>query len=122
MTITDDAPTTPDEIVDHARLTAQRIGKVMLPEMITALDEEIARRYQSASVGIATHGAGNWDMNYWGRRTCVLEAALAFLQRINDDPEARDYLITRFRKEGYERVSMDGGGGREAAEAARGGA
>lgn len=118
-----DAPQTPDQIVDHARLTAQRMGKVMLPEMMTHLDEIVAQRCQSMEVWIKERSADGVDLETWGRRTCVLEAALAFLQRISDDPEARDYLTKRFRKEGYRRdVQMDGGGGREDAEAARAGA
>ena len=118
-----DETRTPDQIVDHARLTAQRMGKVMVGEMITAMDEEIARRCQSMGAWIKEHSEENVDLETWGRRTCVLEAALAFLQRIGDDPEARDYLVKRFRREAWEtNVQVDGRSGRKAAGAARGGA
>jgi hypothetical protein len=116
-----DNSTTPDEIVDHARLTAQRQGKPMLGEMIAALDEEIAAKVSAVRAGVGAYGHEVFDLSGWGRKVCVLEAALAFLQRISDDPEARDYLVKRFRKEGYERVSMDRQGGRQAAQTARSG-
>jgi hypothetical protein len=96
--MTDDVLTTPDEIVTFARLTAQKQGKVMLPEMIAALDDYVSQRCDSARASCAAGYAADWDWNIWGRRTCVLEAAVAFLQRISDDPEAREYLLKRFRK------------------------
>ena len=113
--MSDDTLKTPDQIVDEARLIAQRQGKVLLSEMIAHLDEMIAARCESASAGIATHGVQNWDMEYWGHRTWVLESLLSFLQRIDSDEEARDYLVRRFRRGVIRNVSMDREDGREAA-------
>jgi hypothetical protein len=114
--MTDDAPTTPDEIVDFARLTAQKRGKVLLPEMIAALDDYLAQRCASARANVNCLGHESaWDWENWGRRTCVLEATVAFLQRISDDPEARDYLVRRFRREVSRGVPVDRQDGREAA-------
>lgn len=111
-----DAPKTPEQIVDYARLTAQRLGKVMLPEMMAHLDEIVSGRCGSMRAWIKEHGADNVDLETWGRRTHVLDALFSFLERIDSDEEARDYLVRRFRR-GVIRndISMDGGGSREAA-------
>ena len=106
-----DEPMTPEQTADEARLTAQKLGKVLLPEMIDVLDEVIAQRLSSMRVWMEAWTAKDVDLKTWGRKICVMDATLAFLQRINDDPDARDYLVRRFRREAYEtrKTSVDGG-------------
>lgn len=104
MTVQDE-PRTAEAIVDHARLTAQGGGKPQIKEMIQVIDEDIAIRCSSARVWMREHGEVGFDWDTWGRKTYVWEAVLSFLQRIDSDPEARDYLVKRFRRE----VIRDGG-------------
>ena len=115
---------TPEQIVDGARLVAQKHGKAMLPEMMIHLDEVIAQRCQSMEAWIKERSADGVDLETWGRRTHVLEAVHAFLQRIDNDPEAREYLVRRFRRGAVIRndISVDRDGDREAAPAGGAGA
>lgn len=91
-----DEPRTPDAIVDHARLTAQARGKPLIKEQIDVLDRLLAQRCASARANATAYG---WDWDAWGRTTYVLESVLTFLERLDSDPVARDYLIRRFRRE-----------------------
>ena len=93
-----DVPRTPDELIDFARLTAQAKGKALLPEQIEVLDEEIAARCSYARVWSAEYGNAGFGWEIWGRKTYVLESVLAFLERLDADPVAKDYLSKRFRK------------------------
>src|SRR5580765_4258914 len=95
----DDKPLTPEQIVDDARLTAQKHGKPLLKEQIEALDGLIAQRCSSARAHATVYGPEAWDWEAWGRTTHVLETVLYFLQRIDSDPEAKGYLVKRFRRE-----------------------
>jgi hypothetical protein len=95
----DDAAPQGEEIVDYARLTAQGRGKAQLHEMVDVLDDLIAQRCASARASVAAGHQSAWDWVVWGRTTYVLEAAEAFLKRLDDDREAKDYLVKRFRRE-----------------------
>jgi hypothetical protein len=120
--MTDD-PTTPEEIVTHARLIAQRQGKVLLAEMIAHLDEVVSDRCAGLRAWTKMWTTEGFDLETWGRRTHVLESALSFLQRIDSDEEARDYLARRFRREvirggkGTSAQRVDAEDGRQAAGA-----
>jgi hypothetical protein len=95
-------PTTPDELVNFARLTAQGRGKPMLAEQIEVLDEEIAARCDSMRNTLKIYGDGYadvFDLETWGRKIFVFESVLSLLKRLDDDPEAKAYLSKRFRRE-----------------------
>jgi hypothetical protein len=100
LTGDDDDDVHGEEIVHHALFTAQKHGAAKLPEMIEVLDGVIAQRCASARANVNVPGHESaWDWAVWGRTTYVLETALAFLKRLDGDPEAKDYLVKRFRRE-----------------------
>jgi hypothetical protein len=99
VTEDDDDQPQGEEIVHHAILTAQRHGKAQLHQMVEVIDGVVAQRCSSARASVAAGQGSAWDWVVWGRTTYVLEAALAFLKRLDDDPEAKDYLVKRFRRE-----------------------
>jgi hypothetical protein len=47
---------TPEQIVDEARLTAKKLGKVMLGEMMAYIDEVASQRCESMAGWIISHG------------------------------------------------------------------
>lgn len=92
-----DEPQTPDAIVDHAVVMAKLAGKPMLAEQIQVLDDLIAQRYASMRAAATAYPAESFDLAAWGRAIYVLEALEAFLQLIDSNPEAKDYLVKRLR-------------------------
>jgi hypothetical protein len=107
-----DVPRTPDELIEFARLTALAKGKAMLGEQIEVLDGEIVARCSYARVWAGDYGAAGFGWEEWGRKTYVLESLLSFLQRLDADPEARDYLAKRFRREVIRNAKGDADGGK----------
>jgi hypothetical protein len=91
-------PRTPDALIDHARLAAQAKGKALLSEQIEVLDDEIAARCSYARVWVGEYGSAGFGWEEWGRKTYVLETILAFLERLDADPAAKDYLSKKFRR------------------------
>jgi len=121
-----DEPLPPHALVDHARLTARKHGKPLLKEQIDVLDGLIAQRCSSARANATVYGPQAWDWEVWGRTTYVLEAVLSFLQRLDADPAAKDYLAKRFRREVIRdakgdtddgKIPVDNSGGRPAEKA-----